>query len=344
MREINLSVPANTTRLSTLEEKSSRRATHSAELPTVSVVIPCYNYGRFLAQAINSALAQLYPPVEVIVVDDGSNDNTADVARSFGERVRYIHQENRGLSGARNTGIRAAVGEWIAVLDADDIWQKDKLLLQMQFAAANSSVCLIGAQTTHNYHPEKYTELFSIVNTVNLLGALPFGASSAVAKRSALLAAGLFDEAKRNVEDRDMWLKLSLQGDVARVNLPLWTYRFHDGQMINNSKRMADGYLKVLHDFFAAHPQYKIQAPAAYAYCHYDAAVSYFENGSRWRALRHCIKSLWHSIRPLDQRYARNHISRLLLMTRCLTPGFIYDGMLETGKAATQVMRRVGRA
>src|SRR5215207_1739222 len=98
---------------------------HPAAVPvapgTVSFVIPNYNHARYLGQAIESALAQTYPNTEVIVVDDGSTDDSRSVAAGFCDRIRYIYQRNAGLSAARNTGVRAALGEYIALLDADDL-------------------------------------------------------------------------------------------------------------------------------------------------------------------------------------------------------------------------------
>ena len=88
----------------------------------ISVVIPTYNHAHYLVDAVNSALAQSYPYVEILVGDDGSTDNTAEIMQRYGNQVRYIRQENRGLSGARNSGILAAQGEYIALLDADDFW------------------------------------------------------------------------------------------------------------------------------------------------------------------------------------------------------------------------------
>lgn len=90
--------------------------------PLVSVIIPCYNQARFLAEAIESALGQDYPAKEVIVVNDGSPDITRDVAYGFREEIVYLEQDNKGLSGARNEGIRASRGEYVAFLDSDDIY------------------------------------------------------------------------------------------------------------------------------------------------------------------------------------------------------------------------------
>jgi len=95
--------------------------------PLVTVVIPTYNYGRYICETVESALGQTYSPVEIIVVDDGSMDDTRERLATYGDRIRYIHQQNRGLSAARNTGIQAARGEFVALLDSDDLWLPDKV-------------------------------------------------------------------------------------------------------------------------------------------------------------------------------------------------------------------------
>src|SRR5690242_13806787 len=95
--------------------------------PLISVVIPTFNRARCVANAVDSVLVQTFKDCEVIVVDDGSTDATAEVLKGYGNRVRVIQQSNRGVSAARNAGIRSARGEWIAFLDSDDIWNPDKL-------------------------------------------------------------------------------------------------------------------------------------------------------------------------------------------------------------------------
>ena len=106
----------------------------------ISVVIPVYNREETLAHAIESALSQTLKPHEVVVIDDGSSDKSAEVAEGFGDIVRVIRQENAGAAIARNVGIRHAVGDWIAFLDSDDVWDRDKLKLQ----TANTGSLLIG--------------------------------------------------------------------------------------------------------------------------------------------------------------------------------------------------------
>src|SRR5262245_58814803 len=99
---------------------------------TVSVIIPNYNYGRFLREALDSALNQTLPPLEVIVVDDGSTDESPEILESYGDRIRVIRQKNQGVGIARNTGAEAARGELLAFLDADDYWFPQKLEKQVE--------------------------------------------------------------------------------------------------------------------------------------------------------------------------------------------------------------------
>ncbi len=107
--------------------------------PLVSVIIPVYNGERYLAEAIGSVLAQTYTPFELIIIDDGSSDNSSGIARSFKE-VRYYHQSNQGVAAARNAGISFAHGGFIAFLDQDDIWMHDKLSVQMDYLLQHPEV------------------------------------------------------------------------------------------------------------------------------------------------------------------------------------------------------------
>ncbi|MHC4721853.1 MAG: glycosyltransferase family A protein [Planctomycetota bacterium] len=110
---------------------------HDNQAFTVSAVIPAYNIGKLVARAIDSVLAQTHKADEIIVVDDSSTDDTADIIKSYGSKVIYIYQENLGLAGARNTGIKAASSQWIALLDGDDEWLPDNLTLQMALLKRN---------------------------------------------------------------------------------------------------------------------------------------------------------------------------------------------------------------
>ncbi len=105
--------------------------------PIISVVIPTYNRAAFICRAVDSALGQTYAPLEVVVVDDGSKDDTREVLRKYGDRIRYVAKENGGVSSARNVGVREATGEYIAFLDSDDTWVPEKLAVQMDIFRAH---------------------------------------------------------------------------------------------------------------------------------------------------------------------------------------------------------------
>ncbi len=120
--------------------------------PLVSVVTPLYNGERFLAQAIESVLAQTYRPIEIIVVDDGSTDGGADVAKAFDE-VHYIHQTNQGQAAAMNAGVETAQGEFLAFLDADDMWTPNKLDVQITYLLEHPDVGYVIAKTLNFIEP-----------------------------------------------------------------------------------------------------------------------------------------------------------------------------------------------
>ncbi len=120
----------------------------------ISCVIPVFNGERYLGEALESVLAQSYQPLEVIVVDDGSTDGTAEVARRYGERVRYVWQPNAGETAARNLGLTAAQGEFIAFLDADDVWHSEKLERQIARFQERPEIDLCFTQIQHFWMPE----------------------------------------------------------------------------------------------------------------------------------------------------------------------------------------------
>ncbi len=118
--------------------------------PTVSVVIPSYNRAGWLPAAVGSVLAQTHPATEILIVDDGSTDNSAEVCAAFPAPVRYIRQQNAGVSAARNRGMREATGEFIALLDSDDLWLPEKLAVQLALHAGSARSWLVGDGRTHH--------------------------------------------------------------------------------------------------------------------------------------------------------------------------------------------------
>jgi glycosyltransferase involved in cell wall biosynthesis len=142
--------------------------TLQSTLPLVRIVIPAYNAGKTLPATINSALAQRYPAIEVVVVDDGSTDDTPAVLEAFGDRIRVVHQPNAGLPAARDAGHRASHGALIAWLDADDLMEPDRVALQVEFLLQHPSVVLVstefsafreGSPDAHRFADVYYTRI-----------------------------------------------------------------------------------------------------------------------------------------------------------------------------------------
>ena len=122
--------------------------------PCVSAIIPVFNGERYLAHALESILAQTYRPLEILVVDDGSTDRSAEVAHRFGPAIRYIYQANAGAGAARNRGIALSTGDFVAFLDQDDLWAPDKLACQMDVLRADAPVGMVFGLVQQFYSPE----------------------------------------------------------------------------------------------------------------------------------------------------------------------------------------------
>ncbi|MTJ91439.1 MAG: glycosyltransferase [Desulfovibrio sp.] len=212
----------------------------------VSVIIPSYNYAAFLPQAVASVLAQRASglEVEVIVVDDGSTDDTAEVVRGMGDDVRYIYQENQGLSAARNAGLRAAQGEFVAFLDADDLQAKGMLASQLQVFAAQPELDIVICRCV-DFSGSTVTQiegLWSLVNShwdVHACNANLAPVHCYLVRTALVRRAGFFDEALKSCEDQDYWLRCYGLGAKVGVNPDgLVLYRKHGNSMTVNRSRM----------------------------------------------------------------------------------------------------------
>jgi glycosyltransferase involved in cell wall biosynthesis len=193
---------------------------------TVSVVIPAYNIGRLVGRAIDSILAQTHQADEIIVVDDGSTDDTASVIKSYGSRVHYVYQANLGLAGARNTGIKAATCEWVAFLDGDDEWLPDNLKLHadvlkqntdLVWSAGNFDNFLAGRNRRRPYiRPEKGIKLLAGKDYFDdffdaYMNDAAGNANTMVVKRRILHEAGLFRRELHFAEDTDLWFRMAMR-------------------------------------------------------------------------------------------------------------------------------------
>jgi glycosyltransferase involved in cell wall biosynthesis len=199
----------------------------------VSVVIPTYNRAAFVGKAVDSVLNQTFADYEVIVVDDGSTDDTREQLDRYGSRIRYIYQENRGVSAARNTGITASWGEWLALLDSDDEWQRDYLAKQISQATKVPGLCMQSANclfTSLNGKTETYFEIngalgafkekdyLLIANAFSfVISHGPWQLGSTIFHRNAATKAGLFDTTLTLSEDLDFMARVALQGPFGLI-------------------------------------------------------------------------------------------------------------------------------
>jgi hypothetical protein len=218
--------------------------------PLVSVVIPCYNSARYLAETIESVLSQTYPRVEIIVVDDGSSDATPEIARSY--PVQYIFQRNRGISAARNTGVLRSRGKYVQFLDHDDRLLLKAFELGVKVLEENPECSMavgehryiqadgtgIGYSSKQSTGRDHYQELLrhNFIETP----------CSVLHRRSALELTGLFDENVQGAEDYELYLRTARQMPLITHGAPVAEYRLHDANTSGDAERMFLVSLQVL--------------------------------------------------------------------------------------------------
>lgn len=224
------------------------------EAPTVSVVIPAYNAAWCVARAIDSVLAQGFRDFELIVVDDGSTDGTAAVLSRYGDALRVLSKMNGGLSSARNAGIRAARGRYVAFLDADDWWLADKLERQVALMEARPELAFCSAAARIEDPAGKSLGEWrcgggpgTALEAIFTVNAFVAGSGSAVlARRDALDQTGGFDEKLRSLEDIDMWMRLAAVGDYACIADPLAIILKRPDSMSGNLDVMRNAAITVM--------------------------------------------------------------------------------------------------
>jgi glycosyltransferase involved in cell wall biosynthesis len=226
------------------------REKQMAEKPMVSVVIPVHNGAHYIATAVRSALVQTQPAAEVIVVDDGSEDDLDKELAPFAGKIKLLHQERKGVSAARNNGIQHAQGEWIAFLDHDDEWLPNKLEKQLPLAGRPEvgiiycDLEVFGEYAKPSWFAEREMPRGKIIR--DLLARNFIFPSTALVRRQALVEAGGFDESITHLQDWDMWLRLAERWEAASVPEPLILYRVHDSMASKNEERVLINRINVL--------------------------------------------------------------------------------------------------
>jgi len=220
----------------------------------ISVVIPAYNAEQYISRAIESVLKQSRGADEIIVVDDGSTDKTGEIVRGYGEKVKYIRQENAGAGAARNRGIEESSCEWISFLDSDDEWLVDNLKLQIEVLQKNAELSWVFGNF-YNYIGNQQTPAHDIAKA----GALPGGndyfenfldcylegfyisTDSIILKRSLFDEAGLFQTSQKRGEDTDMWLRIAYRHtQVGYVKQPGSVYHRDVAESLTKTQKNCD--------------------------------------------------------------------------------------------------------
>jgi glycosyltransferase involved in cell wall biosynthesis len=267
---------------------------------TISVIIPTYNYGRYIGEALDSVVAQTVQPLEIIVVDDGSTDDTPQVVGAYGDRIRYIRQENGGVGAARNRGIAEARGEYIAFLDSDDLWLPEKLERQLARYDSDPELGLVHCGV------EKFDESGTL--SVSMMGTEGWIGNDLLRLDDEVVAAigscplvpkyvveevGGFDTRLPPSEDWDFCYRVALRYRIGFVPLVLVRYRLHGAGIHLNVPRMERGMLAALEKAFASpDPAVQSQRRSTYGRMHRILAGCYFQNREPRLFLRHMFKSL----------------------------------------------------
>ena len=273
-------------------------------LARVSVLIPVYKGEAFIARAIESALSQTHPDVEIIVVNDGSPDNSSRVLAPYLLRpnVRYIEKVNGGVASARNAGLAIATGQYVALLDQDDAWYPDKLARQVAVLNARPDVALVHGDVTyigadnevlpHDPHfPAKvegrcFNQLFM---------ANPVMACTAIFRRCVVDEVGRFDDGIAFSDDYDLWLRIARHHAIAYIDEPLALYRIHGS---NESRKIAGivaATLQTLHKALRTTPDCRAlvgDANIGLRFAHLECVLSRFHfSNRRW------LLFAWHLAR-----------------------------------------------
>ncbi len=231
--------------------------------PLVSVIIPSFNAEQYIAEALESIFGQAYRPIEVVVVDDGSTDETQSVLESFKDRIYYLCQDNKGPSAARNTGIKVARGKYIAFLDSDDLWTDGKLQQQVEIMETYPDVGLLSGDMQrfseeqvkvssmferygfdHNFFDGKFYVKDAYKKIYTQGNYIPTG--SVIVRRNCLEKVGHFDENLRHSEDLDLWLRISIHFKLAYSRKIWLKRRDHEVNLTGDSEAMNLSLIEVL--------------------------------------------------------------------------------------------------
>ncbi len=299
--------------------------------PLVSIIIPAYNAAKTLEATVQSVFEQTLQDFEIIITDDGSKDNTLEVAREIAasdSRVKVIAQENGGAAAARNTSLQAAIGKYAALLDADDLWLPEKLDRQIEFLEANPEIQAVqcGAFFVNNelsvLSVHHCTDTGNSFRETLLFQNLPAFLSALTARRDRIMEVGMFDTELEILEEWDMALKMARFCAMRSITDPLVKYRVHEGNRHRNVDIHIKPGLLVLQRLFAEPdlpPEIKDLQQQAFGTFYRTLAGGYYNSKQILPFIRWTFKSLFTDpaqiryMLKLPLRIARRRLSRRLV-------------------------------
>lgn len=295
-------------------------------MPTVDVIIPAYNAARFLPAAIESVEAQTFGDWRILLVNDGSTDNTEEIVRPYrdrlGEKLKYIQQSNAGLPAARNTAIRNSTGEFLALLDADDVWLPWRLEESVKSfdgqPKAGLSYGMIryidveGNATNWEDRRQKNAEGWIATSIYTRKVNLP--CPTITFRRKCVEEVGMFDETMRATEDRDMWLRIALKYEVRFIERVIAHYRLSPNSMSTDLSRMLNAQLRFVEKHRGAPGCGAWQHRVALAWIYKQYADALSARRQPGAALKNSLRAL--ALNPLDWENARATGSLLFKWTR----------------------------
>jgi glycosyltransferase involved in cell wall biosynthesis len=274
-------------------------------MPRVSVIIPAYNASAFLKAALDSVLRQTYTDWEVVLVDDGSTDNTRAIAEAaapaFGGRLNYIYQTNHGMSAARNTAIRAAKGEFLGLLDSDDIWRTRRLELGVAMMDKDPDLGLVHGKVARinlagefiEYPPSPPREYLEgkIARLIYTRRAHVL-CCTVLIRKSCVDAVGPFDETLRATEDRDLWFRIAELYRVGYIDEVIADYRMSPNSVTKDEKRVLAGQTQFIEKHLQRGACTRMAAREARGGVYRERGDSLFNAGDLGQALRYYSRSV----------------------------------------------------
>lgn len=290
--------------------------------PLVSVVIPVYNGEKYIEECLQSVYRQSYRPIEVIVIDDGSADNSVNLISQFPDEKKLISQRNTDVSQARNVGIQNAEGQFIAFIDQDDIWEKEKLEKQVRAFREKPGTDLVFTDSLkfndkgERRHPRDKHEIASRLNDQNLFSTLVMKnvlmPSAVMVKKESIEKAGLFESTFKTCGDYEMWLRMAAMGmKFLYLPEPLALYRQHAENTYKNSQIMHKDRLKALDSIFANQaltPELRRLEPFAYAAAYAESAHAFFGNRNYRKFMENAQKAVHNSWQVVNLKFIRRYL------------------------------------